>query len=993
MQTTTAAQPRLLAVLTALAALVWLPLAPLADDLIWSGAVNNNWDYATANWSGDDTIFENGDNVTFNNTAGGTIAITAGVAPASTAISAAGGTYTFTGGPIAGAGTLTKTGSGILILNGANTYSGGTLINSGSFSTNYFQVKNVNALGPGTITIQAGTLGYDIATPTTIANDFVFTGSGQKGFQFMQPTSYTFTGDFTLPAGVELFLSRSGNHSAIISLPALDTQAGSLTSGRGMLDISNVNQIPQGNLNLNGDAGLTMLNNVSWAEFAAARPNGYGAGAGQWRASSGFNLAARGDTLVIDTASIPGFNAGTYRDAGGTLVSSYLDRNARFGSLLTKDGQLYADAPITIAVNTVLTARRSWLPSDTGPGIYGSHDAGIVHRIEGNITGSGCLSAPMNARGELVLAGLNTWTGTPDLIDIGDPRRAFSAGPGGLTFSRQHNDNVLIRFDGANSLPSGNNGATAYLSQVGPNTSGYLLTASPTGETYELPTGMKFVLGGTSGYRGVLGSSALQGWSATLQGSDVALHRSSETDAVDTVGISLVVRGGTLALGDTGKPVNFIPTYGMESTNTPPVINAPATTLYDAGLTTCNLTKVNTGTLILANVAYTSLDHTADKSSQFVWQIGRAAPGQGTTPYFDGAVRSLADGAALADNSNSLKNFNIKLAGGVVEIDGRGSPSSFTRPLGTAPGQVTWLTNGGGGFAAFNGPLTVNLPSFPTSWLGAMTNDVLMFGSLTANDTVTFQNDISMGATTREIRVIDNPDSLGDRAILTGVLSSSNANGKLNKTGAGILELRGPSTLSGGISVLAGTLLANNPSGSATGIGPVTVAANATLGGTGTIAPTGANSVTVSGTLAPGNSIGTLTFDLTDTSGGLTLLPGATLEFELGPDGSGDQVRLVGYQPGDLTLNNNLIDLINAGGLAKDTTYPLFAFFAADGVTPVEHGLTGGLLLGAVPGGFTGFLLDFSSNPSQIQLYVIPEPSTAALLLGLAALATRRRRR
>jgi fibronectin-binding autotransporter adhesin len=60
---------------------------------------------------------------------------------------------------------------------------------------------------------------------------------------------------------------------------------------------------------------------------------------------------------------------------------------------------------------------------------------------------------------------------------------------------------------------------------------------------------------------------------------------------------------------------------------------------------------------------------------------------------------------------------------------------------------------------------------------------------------------------------------------------------------------------SGGTIVNAGTLLVNNPFGSGTGSGFVAVSNNGTLGGSGSIA----GPVWVAGTIAPGQSVGTLT--------------------------------------------------------------------------------------------------------------------------------------
>jgi autotransporter-associated beta strand protein len=129
--------------------------------------------------------------------------------------------------------------------------------------------------------------------------------------------------------------------------------------------------------------------------------------------------------------------------------------------------------------------------------------------------------------------------------------------------------------------------------------------------------------------------------------------------------------------------------------------------------------------------------------------------------------------------------------------------------------------------------------------------------------------------------------------------------GTVTKNGGGVLALTNSNTYGGGTTVSAGTLLANNSSGSATGSGGITVASGATLGGTGAVS--GAVNVAAGGTLSPGASIesletGTLTFSATASIA-------SALKFEIG---TGGQADLVNARLGDL----NIADATAAGSAA-----------------------------------------------------------------------------
>ena len=119
-------------------------------------------------------------------------------------------------------------------------------------------------------------------------------------------------------------------------------------------------------------------------------------------------------------------------------------------------------------------------------------------------------------------------------------------------------------------------------------------------------------------------------------------------------------------------------------------------------------------------------------------------------------------------------------------------------------------------------------------------------------------------------------DTLGFDSTFSNDISGS---GGLSKRGAGSLQLTGHNTYSGPTTVSGGRLAVNGTLASA-----VTVEPGGTLGGSGVI-----SQVENYGTLAPGNSVGTLT-----VSGDYTAHEGSVHELEVGPAGATDRLVVGG---------------------------------------------------------------------------------------------------
>jgi hypothetical protein len=176
----------------------------------------------------------------------------------------------------------------------------------------------------------------------------------------------------------------------------------------------------------------------------------------------------------------------------------------------------------------------------------------------------------------------------------------------------------------------------------------------------------------------------------------------------------------------------------------------------------------------------------------------------------------------------------------------------------------------------------------------------------------------------------------------------------------------------------------NNTTGSGTGTGAVTVAAAGTIGGTGFIAPNTGNAVTVNGTIAPGNSVGTLTLGSSTTPTILNL--NGTYVAEV-VDTTSDLINLFG----DLNLGPASVLNVQPSGAAFDgtTTYNIIQYTGNYNGTPFASN--------NVPPNYSILYPAAGPGPGIISLVPVPVPEPAAVLAacGLAAggLGWLRRRR
>jgi outer membrane autotransporter protein len=149
--------------------------------------------------------------------------------------------------------------------------------------------------------------------------------------------------------------------------------------------------------------------------------------------------------------------------------------------------------------------------------------------------------------------------------------------------------------------------------------------------------------------------------------------------------------------------------------------------------------------------------------------------------------------------------------------------------------------------------------------------------------------------------------------IFNGTLSGA---GEVIKSGNGTLVLDDVNSFSGTTEVTTGKLVVGDDTHATASLaGTVTVDSGATLGGTGSI-----GGLDLSGTLTPGNSIGTL-----KVNGNATFRSGSSYQFEVSPNGTSDRLAATGAVS---ILGGSALALANNGNWAPQTQ---FQIITADG--------------------------------------------------------------
>ncbi len=421
---------------------------------------NNN----TQTWGGDFTFAGT------NNLNMGTGAITLG---GNRLVTTSAGRLT-EGGAISGGFSLTKAGSGALILSGNNTYTGGMTLSAGELDIN-----SATALGTGTFTINGGSIDNTSGGAITDSNnnamswggDFSFIGTASLNLgtgltALLNNRIVTVTAAVLTVGGVisgAFSLTKNGNGT--LTLSGANTFTGGATLSSGQLNINNAAAIGTGTFTINGGAidntsggAITLSNNnaQTWAgSFAFAGTNNLNLGTGAVSLTANPTITASAGALTVG-GIISGAHSLTKAGAG-TLTLSGVNTYST-GTTLSA-GTLNINNAAAIGTGT-FTINGGSIDNTTGSAITLSNNNSQTWG--GNFTFIGTSALNLGA-GAVTLGANDQVTTTANTLTVGGViAGAFSltkAGSGTLTLTGANTYSAGTTINGGTLLANNGSGS------------------------------------------------------------------------------------------------------------------------------------------------------------------------------------------------------------------------------------------------------------------------------------------------------------------------------------------------------------------------------------------------------------------------------------------------------------------------------------------------------------------------------------------------------
>jgi outer membrane autotransporter protein len=860
--------------------------------------------------------------LTFGNAASqtfaGSIGGTGGVVKQGTGTQTLSGANTYTGGTTINAGTLALTGSGSLAANGSlNLASAGTEFDiSGAFGGR--TIGALSGVAGSTITLGTSTLTFGDATNQSFAGSIGGTGGVVKqgaGTQTFTGAN-TYTGGTTINAGT-LALGAGGS----LALGSAVSLAGAGTA----FDIS-ASATDQTIGGLSGAAGSAVTLGARTLTFGDAANQSF---AGSISGTGGIVKQGTGRQTLSGPSSYSGTTtvaAGELRVDGvltgpGTVTVSAgatLSGTGSIAGAVTVDGTLsagHSPGTLTVGSLTLNSGSTSVFELNT-PGVVGGSDpvtGNDLVTVTGDITLGGALDARAAAAGYYRLFDYGgTLAGSFDSQSVTSTRGGFTIASAQVDTAVAGQVNLVVLgagqtmqfWDGANTTANGTiDGGAGTWSSFGSNWTDNAGSANA----------------GWGGSVGIFAGAA---------GGAVSVSGTVSFDTLQFSTNGYVLSGGTLSIAPASGGAGA---FNVDNG----IVASIASTIVDGSGTA--IVKVGGGTLILSgNNSYTGGTTIAGGLLQVSADANLGATSGGLS----------LDGGTLRTTGNftSARNVVINAGGGTFQADADLSWSGVISGGGalTKAGNGTLVLTGtntyAGGTTVTAGVLQIGDGGTSGSITGDIVNnrtlafnrsdDIAFAGAISGTGdvqkrgagslTLTGANSYSGGTLISQGTLIGTASSFGTGQIMNnGALvidqttdasfsNMINGGGSFTKRGVGNLTLTGTSALGGSTTVEAGKLSVNGSLASSA----VTVLSGAVLGGSGTVGSIVANA---GATIAPGNSIGTLT-----VSGNVAFASGSTYQVEVNAAGQSDRIDA----SGSATISGGTVQVLaENGNYAASTNY------------------------------------------------------------------------
>ncbi|WNH48959.1 autotransporter-associated beta strand repeat-containing protein [Stenotrophomonas aracearum] len=821
----------------------------------------------------------------------------------------------------------------------------GTIDQNGHDSTFTGKIEDSTAGVPGSLIVKNSGNGGSV----TLTNTNGYTGTTEVD----ENTTLALSGNGSIDKSKKLVIDGTldvTQAAPVVNITSLDGK-GDVALGNNTLSITDANDEFEGTIGGQGDVAIN----------------------GGTQVLSGTNTYA-GGTSVSNNAVLQVSSDENLGDAAGKLT---LD-----GGTLHTTGDVNSDRDVVLAGNGTFTIDTNTTLTNSGEV---SGNGGLIKNGEGGLDLTGTVSHSGGTtvnEGELTLSGQNTYTGGTTLNggvlnvssdgNLGDAAGGLTFNGGELHTTGDVNSDRDVVLAGNGTFTTDTNTTLTNSGEVSGN--GGLIKNGEGGLDL---TGTVSHSGGTTVNEGELTLSGQNTYTGgtTLNGG--VLNVSSDGNLGDAAG-GLTFNGGELhTTGDVNSDRDVVLAgNGTFTTDT-------NTTLTNSGDVSGNggLIKNGEGGLDLTGTVSHSGGTTVNEgeltlSGQNTYTGGTTLNGGVLNVSSDGNLGDATGG--LTFNGGTLQATSSMTTGRSMVLDSVGALRSSEGSTLTVTGPIS-----GGGTLVADGQGTLVLGAANTHAGGTLISGGTVVlahaGGLgsgavaiddatlrTTVDTQLSQSLLVMGEATLDV-------ASGTTTQLTGTLDGSRSTGCFIKSGAGRLNMAGTAILANGTCVNEGTLSANGVL-----LSDVQVERAGTVRGTGAIA----GNMRVDGTLAPGNSPGTLA-----VTGTVTLTDDATLQIDIDGygtgAGAGNYSRLVvSGAAGRFVANGTLQPLLRGiSGNASNTFTPkvgdMFRIVSGEG------GVTGTFdrLLQPTEGlaASTRFQVYYTTG-FDIDLYVTPTAYSADLV-------------